>query len=81
MPVLDTERLRYEMDTRGLLGGDLARMARIDANTVSRALAGRPVAIRTVRSIAGALLAQPPFRMGAELIAKPARAEPGLSTG
>ena len=72
MPVIDASRLQYEMAVRGLMAGDLARMAGIDANTVTRALHGRPVTMRTVRTITSALLAQPHVRMTADLIAKPA---------
>ena len=72
MPVIDADRLHYEMAVRGLIAGDLARMAGIDANTVTRALHGRPVTMRTVRAITSTLLAQPYLRMTADLIARPA---------
>ncbi len=72
MPIIDAERLRYEMATRGLLGRDLARLANIDANTISRALGGRPVTTRTLMRITSGLLSQPPLRLTPELIAKPA---------
>jgi transcriptional regulator with XRE-family HTH domain len=71
MPLVNADRLRYEMHARGLLGGELAQMAGIDANTVSRALRGRPVTVRTLRRITTALLTQPPLRVTADLIAKP----------
>ena len=71
MPLVNADRLRYEMNTRGLLAGELAQMAGIDANTASRALCGRPVTIRTLRRITTALLTQPPLRVTADLIAKP----------
>lgn len=71
MAFIDAARLRYEMDTRGLAGGELARLAGIDADTVTRALSGRPVTLRTVRRITGALLAQPPLRVLSDLIARP----------
>ena len=71
VPLIDAPRLQYEMAVRGLVAGDLARMAGIDANTVTRALHGRPVAVRTVRLITSALLAQPQLRLTANLIARP----------
>lgn len=69
--MIDSARLRYEMDVRGLLATDLARAARVNANTVTRALHGRPVSTRTVRQIAGALLATPQPRLTGDLIARP----------
>ena len=72
MPVLDAERLRFEMAIRGLQGGELARMAHLDANTISRALGGRPVTVRTLRRITSALLTQPPLPLAGEIVAKPA---------
>jgi hypothetical protein len=71
MPVLDAARLRYEMDTHGRPAGDLARTAGLDANTVTRALHGRPVSTRTLRLLTVALLAQPHVRLTADLIAPP----------
>lgn len=72
MPVIDAPRLQYEMAVRGLIAGDLARVAGVDANTVTRALHGRPVTMRTVRMITSALLTQPLVRLTADLIARPA---------
>ena len=72
MPVLDGDRLRFEMAIRGLQGGELARMAYVDANTISRALGGKPVTVRTLQRIASALLTQPPLRLAGEIVAKPA---------
>jgi predicted transcriptional regulator len=71
MPLIDADRLRYEMAVRGLTAGDLARMAGIDANTLTRALHGRPVTMRTVRMITSTLLAQPHVPMTVDLIVKP----------
>jgi transcriptional regulator with XRE-family HTH domain len=73
MPIVDAERLRYEMHTRGLLGRDLARLAHVDANTISRALGGRPVTTRTLMRLTSGLLTQPPLRMATDLVARPAR--------
>jgi hypothetical protein len=53
--VISAARLRYELARRGWCGCDLARAAGISAPTVSAAIAGRPVAPRTVRRIAQAL--------------------------
>lgn len=74
MPVLDAERLRYEMDIRGLRGVDLARMAGIDQNTLSRALACKPVTTRTLMRITSGLLTQPPLKVTMDIVAKPAAA-------
>lgn len=71
MPLIDSTRLHYEMDVRGLLAAELARAAAIDANTVTRALHGRPVSTRTVRQITAALLAHPQIGVTADLIARP----------
>lgn len=71
MPVLDADRLRYEMAIRGLLGADLARKSGVDANTISRGLSGKPVRMRTLMRITSALLSQPPLRLTADIIAKP----------
>jgi hypothetical protein len=38
MPILNAERLRYEMHIRGLTGDELARMAAVNKNTLSRGL-------------------------------------------
>jgi DNA-binding Xre family transcriptional regulator len=56
MPIVDAERLHYEKDIRGLRGADLARMAAIDHNTLSRALARKPVTTRTLMKITSGLL-------------------------
>lgn len=72
MPVLDRERLRFEMARRGLQGRELARMAHPDANTISRALGGKPVTVRTLQRITSALLTQPPLRLASEIVARPA---------
>ena len=75
MPRVDAERLRYEMATRGLLGRDLARLANIDANTISRALGGKPVTTRTLMRITSGLLTQPQLKLASNIIVKPATRE------
>ncbi len=72
MPIVDAERLHYEMDIRGLRGADLARMAGIDHNTLSRALARKPVTTRTLMKITSGLLTQPPLRVTMDIVKKPA---------
>lgn len=52
-------RLRQEMARRGWEGVDLAREARLSAATVSAALAGRPIAARSLSLIAAALSRAP----------------------
>jgi plasmid maintenance system antidote protein VapI len=52
-------RLRLELARRGWSHGDLARSAGISPPTVSAAIAGRPLAPRTVRRIAEALATAP----------------------
>jgi lambda repressor-like predicted transcriptional regulator len=54
-----TARLRLELARRGWGHADLARIAGISAPTVSAAVAGRPLAPRTVRRIADALSEAP----------------------
>jgi transcriptional regulator with XRE-family HTH domain len=71
MPILDPERLRYEMHIRGLSGDELARRAGLNKNTHSRGLAGKPVTMGTLRRITSALLTQLPLRVMADLIARP----------
>ena len=56
---ISVQRLRLELARRGWTHGDLARSAGISAPTVSAAMAGRPVAPRTVRRIAEALSLAP----------------------
>jgi hypothetical protein len=58
--VLATDRLRLEMARRGWGNADLARAARVSAPTVTAALAGRPVAPRTLVRIGRALADSPP---------------------
>ncbi|MGH7641584.1 MAG: hypothetical protein ACRENX_00955 [Candidatus Dormibacteria bacterium] len=58
--VLARDRLRLELARRGWAGVDLARAARLSAPTISAALAGKPVAARTLRRIAMALSDAPP---------------------
>ena len=72
MPILNADRLRYEMHIRGLTGDELARMAGVTANTLSRGLGGKPVTMRTLRRMTSALLTQPPLRVMADLVAEPA---------
>jgi transcriptional regulator with XRE-family HTH domain len=69
--IIDADRLRYEMALRGMTAGELARMACVNKNTITRALSGRSVSRRTLRELTRALLAHPHLRMADVLLAKP----------
>jgi len=71
MVIIDADRLRYEMALRGMTAGELARLASVNKNTVSRALSGRSISGRTLRDLTRALLAYPPLRMADVLLTKP----------
>ena len=58
--VICSPRLRLELARRGWGHADLARAAGISPPTVSAAMAGRPLAPRTVLQIARALATAPP---------------------
>ena len=66
--VIHSGRLRLEMARRGWNAADLAREARLGHATVSAALAGRPVAAKSVELIARALLRAPAVEMIDSLI-------------
>jgi transcriptional regulator with XRE-family HTH domain len=69
--IINANRLLYEMALRGMTAGELARLASVNKNTVSRALSGRSVSQRTLRELSRALLAYPPLRMADVLLDKP----------
>ena len=81
MPILNAERLRYEMHIPGLTGDELARMAGVNKNTLSRGLGGKPVTMRTLRRMTSALLTQPPLRVMADLVAQPTAKGSGAEKG
>jgi hypothetical protein len=60
---INSDRLRYEMAIRGITAGELARLAEVNKNTITRALAGGPVSRRTLRELSRALLMYPTLRM------------------
>lgn len=53
--IVDPSRLRQELARRGWSAADLARRAAVSHPTVSAALAGRPIAPRSLGAIARAL--------------------------
>lgn len=59
--VLSSARLEREMARRGWSHADLAKAANVSGPTVTAALAGHPVAPRTLKRIAEALLSEPPI--------------------
>ena len=69
--IINADRLRYEMALRGMTAGELARLACVNKNTVTRALCGRPVSRRTLRELSRALLVYPTLRMADVLVARP----------
>jgi transcriptional regulator with XRE-family HTH domain len=65
---LSVSRLRREMACRGLNGSELASLAEISTATMSAAMQGRSVSVRTLRKIAGALARIPPVPGTVELL-------------
>jgi transcriptional regulator with XRE-family HTH domain len=57
--VVNPSRLREEMTRRGWDAMHLAHQARLSPATISAALAGRPIAARSLARIADALLQAP----------------------
>ncbi len=57
--VLQTARLHDEMARRGWAAADLARESRLSQATISTALAGKPIAEKSLSMIAAALLRTP----------------------
>ena len=53
-------RLRQELARRGWSAADLARHSGVSHPTISAALAGRPIAARSLGRVASALQAAPP---------------------
>jgi hypothetical protein len=68
--VIATDRLRYELARWGWGNADLARAAKVSPPTVTAALAGRPVAPRTLKRIAMALSATPPLAGAEDILLK-----------
>ena len=66
--VLDPQRLREALATRGWSATDLARSAGLSAPTIGAALAGRPIAARSLKFIAQALSREPEVGLIATLI-------------
>ena len=57
--VVNSQRLRAALATRGWSANDLARCAGLSAPTIGAALAGRPIAARSLKFIAEALTREP----------------------
>ncbi len=69
---VNAARLRHEMTRRGWDALHLSREARLSAATVGAALAGRPIAARSLTMIADALLHAPVIEVIDSLIASEA---------
>ncbi len=69
--IIDADRLRYEMALRSLTAAELAHLASVNKNTLTRALSGRPVSWRTLRELSRVLLASPTMRMADVLLVRP----------
>jgi transcriptional regulator with XRE-family HTH domain len=69
--IINAERLRYEMALRAMTAAELARLASVNKNTVTRALSGRSVSQRTLRELSRALLSHPTLKMADVLLPKP----------
>lgn len=65
----DAAALRHALVIRGLSGADLARLAKVSHPTVSQALRGRPVAMRSFTAIVRALSQADPLPGSSELLA------------
>lgn len=52
---INVDRLRAEMEARGITGRDLAKEAGISEGTLYNALSSRPILVRNAKLIAGAL--------------------------
>jgi transcriptional regulator with XRE-family HTH domain len=75
---IDKERLRQELLRRGWEAADLAREARLSQATVSAALAGKPIAAKSLGRIARALLRTPAIDIIDSLIVNDGRARFGV---
>ena len=75
--VVHPGRLRQEMTRRGWAATDLARESRLSQATISTALAGRPVAAKSLALIAAALSRVPVLDVVDSLIMRE-RSDPGL---
>ena len=68
--VVDPESLRRELARRGLSASDLARLSGLSAATITAALAGRPIAAKSLQFMAKALAEAPSIAVIDVLIAQ-----------
>jgi len=66
---LDGNRFRRELHLRGVTAGDIAQLAGVSPNTLSRCLAGEPITIGTLRNIVRTLASLPVLQGVDELLA------------
>ncbi len=78
--LINAQRLRHELELRGLTGADFARLAKISQASVSHALRGRQVSPRTVKKIAEALTTTKVLPVAEELIASEGESPESLHT-
>lgn len=69
--VVDHQRLRWEIARRGWSAADLVRASGVSGPTISAALAGRPVAARSLGKIAEALGRAPALPVVEALLVPP----------
>jgi transcriptional regulator with XRE-family HTH domain len=65
---LNVPRLREEMIIRGLTGQELATLSGVSAATISHAMRGRAVSVRTVNRLAKALSRLEPLTQSRDLL-------------
>lgn len=69
MPRFDADRLDRAMFERGLDGDRLAELTGLHRSVISRARQGKPVRLKTMKTIAAALERKPVDQIAKELLA------------